>query len=425
MLIRNTYMVDPRTGTSGKRDIRTDTGRGKISVISEGGTLSPEPEEEVIEADGLTAVPGLVDGHVHFRDPGFTDKEDIFTGAEAAAAGGYTSVVMMANTRPPVDNAETLGYVLEKGRRTGIHVYAGACVTAGMRGTELTDMEELAKCGASAFTDDGKPVLDEKILREALKKAEQLHIPVSLHEEDPSYIIQNGINDEVAAAIGLKGSPRTAEISMICRDVNIARDYGAELLIQHISTAEGTELIRRAKNEGIRVHAEVTPNHFTLTQEAVRRCGTLAKINPPLRTEEDRMAVIRGLESGTIDMIATDHAPHTEREKASSLTAAPSGVIGLETALSLGIRELVMPGYLSFPELIRRMSTIPAEFYHMDAGYIAEGGPADVTLIDMEGTWVADGHFRSKSANSPYIGELLPGIVMRTVCAGRTVYKRA
>ena len=215
MLIRNTYMIDPRTDTCGRRDIRTDAVKGIITEISFGDTLTPHDGEEVINADGLTTLPGFVDGHVHFRDPGFTDKEDILSGAAAAAAGGYTSVVMMANTRPPVDNCETLRYVLDKGRSTGIHVYGSANVTLGMRGIELTDMEKLAECGAAAFTDDGKPIMDEKVLREALLMAERLGRPVSLHEEDPSYITQNGINDETAALFGLKGSPRTAEISMI------------------------------------------------------------------------------------------------------------------------------------------------------------------------------------------------------------------
>lgn len=422
MLIRDTFMIDPKSGTCGSRDIKVNTDTGVISAITCAGALTPDKNEEVIEADGLTTVPGLVDGHVHFRDPGFPEKEDIISGAAAAAAGGFTSVVMMANTRPPVDNRDILEYVINKGRTTGIHVYAGANVTRGMNGKELTDMEILSKCGAVVFTDDGRPITDENVLRRALSEAGRLGRPVSLHEEDPSYITQNGINDGIAETMGLKGSPRTAEISMISRDINIARDYSAELLIQHISTAEGVELVRRARGEGIHVHAEATPNHFTLTQDAVKEHKALAKINPPLRTEDDRMAIIRGIQNGTIEMIATDHAPHTAEEKSKPIVSAPSGIIGLETSFSLGLRELVHPGYLTITELIRRMSTAPAEFFGLDAGYIVPGGPADLTIIDLKSEWTVSGCFRSKSANSPYIGEKMPGRIIRTICAGRTVF---
>lgn len=423
MLIRNTYMVDPRSETNGIRDIRIDREKGTVSDIAAAGTLKARGAEKVIEADGITTVPGLVDGHVHFRDPGFTEKEDIVTGAAAAAAGGFTSVVMMANTDPSVDNTETLDYVINKGKRTGIHVYASANVTRGMCGMELTDMKTLSDHGAVVFTDDGKPITSESILRKALSAAEKLGKPISLHEEDPAYITQNGINDDIAASLGLKGSPRAAEISMICRDVNIARDYNAELLIQHISTAEGVELVRRVRNEGINVHAEVTPNHFTLTQEAIRRHMSLAKINPPLRTENDRMALIEGLKSGSIEMIATDHAPHTQLEKSKPITSAPSGIIGLETSFSLGLRELVHTGYLTLSELIRKMSTNPASFFHLNAGYIAVGGPADLTLIDLRDEWTVNGNFKSRSKNSPYIGEKMPGRIIMTICNGRIVYR--
>ena len=424
MIIRNSHLIDPKSGTDGARDIRINDENGTISDISTAGTLMPENEEEVIDADGIMAVPGLVDGHVHFRDPGFTDKEDIMTGACAAAAGGFTSVVMMANTNPPIDNRETLEYVIAKGRETGLHLYSSANVTAGMNGSELTDMETLSECGAVAFTDDGRPINDESLLRKALLAAEKIRKPISLHEEDPAYITQNGINDEIASsAFGLKGSPRAAEISMICRDVNIARDYGADLLIQHISTAEGVELVRRARKEGIHVHAEATPNHFTLTQDDVPKHMTLAKINPPLRTEHDRLAIIEGLKNGTIEMIATDHAPHTRAEKSQPITVAPSGIIGLETSFSLGLRELVNKGYITFAELIRKMSMNPAAFFHLDAGYIAVGGPADITLIDVNAEWTVSDHFRSKASNSPYIGEKMPGRIIRTICAGKTVYR--
>ena len=378
---------------------------------------------EVIDLKGQYIIPGLVDVHVHFRDPGFTYKEDICSGAEAAARGGFTSVVLMANTKPPVDNAETLSYVLEKGRETGIHVYTCANVTKGMQGRELTDMETLSRLGAAGFTDDGIPLLDEELLRSALQCAARLQRPVSLHEEDPALIQNNGVNAGRAAAhFGIGGSPREAEISMVERDLKIAVTQEADLSIQHISTREAVELVRQAKRLSSHIYAEATPHHFTLTQEAVIRHGTLAKMNPPLREEADRLAIIEGLRDGTIDMIATDHAPHSTEEKAKPLTEAPSGIIGLETALSLGIRELVRKGYLSMSELVRKMSYAPAQLYRLDAGYVAEGGPADLVVLDPDGQWVV-GDFASRAVNSPFIGETMPGVISYTICQGKIVYR--
>lgn len=378
---------------------------------------------EVIDLRGQYIIPGLVDVHVHFRDPGFTYKEDICSGAEAAARGGFTSVVLMANTKPAVDNAETLSYVLEKGRETGIHVYTCANVTKGMQGRELTDMETLSRLGAAGFTDDGIPLLDEELLRSALQCAARLQRPVSLHEEDPALIQNNGVNAGRAAShFGIGGSPREAEISMVERDLRIAVTQEADLSIQHISTREAVELVRQAKRLSSHIYAEATPHHFTLTQEAVIRHGTLAKMNPPLREEADRLAIIEGLRDGTIDMIATDHAPHSTEEKAKPLTEAPSGIIGLETALSLGIRELVRKGYLSMSELVRKMSYAPAQLYRLDAGYVAEGGPADLVVLDPDGQWVVDG-FASRAVNSPFIGETMPGVISYTICQGKIVYR--
>ncbi len=378
---------------------------------------------EVIDLKGQYIIPGLVDVHVHFRDPGFTYKEDICSGAEAAARGGFTSVVLMANTKPAVDNAETLSYVLEKGRETGIHVYTCANVTKGMQGRELTDMETLSRLGAAGFTDDGIPLLDEELLRSALQCAARLQRPVSLHEEDPALIQNNGVNAGRAAAhFGIEGSPREAEISMVERDLRIAVTQEADLSIQHISTREAVELVRQAKRLSSHIYAEATPHHFTLTQEAVIRHGTLAKMNPPLREEADRLAIIEGLRDGTIDMIATDHAPHSTEEKAKPLTEAPSGIIGLETALSLGIRELVRKGYLSMSELVRKMSYAPAQLYRLDAGYVAEGGPADLVVLDPDGQWVVGG-FASRAVNSPFIGETMPGVISYTICQGKIVYR--
>lgn len=429
--LKNGCLIDPASGTEGYRDILIKD--DKIIRIAPQGALEGEladggdtgyMEEDITTIDlyGQCVAPGLVDVHVHFRDPGFTHKEDICTGAHAAVRGGFTSVVLMANTRPAVDNPETLQYVLNKGKETAIHVYTCANVTKGLKGRELTDFEALSKLGAAGFTDDGIPLMDEALLQKALQEAAKCGKPVSLHEENPSLIINNGVNAGKAAEhYGIGGSPREAEISMVKRDLQIALEEEADLSIQHISTKEAVELVRQAKKKSRHIYAEATPHHFTLTEDAVIKYGTLAKMNPPLRKEADRLAIIEGLKDGTIDMIATDHAPHSAEEKAKPLTEAPSGIIGLETSLSLGIRELVNKGHLSMLELIEKMSHAPAKLYHLDAGYLAEGGPADLVIFDPNKEWVVE-TFASKAANSPFVGERMPGVVNYTVCAGKVVY---
>lgn len=381
-----------------------------------------DEEVQVIDASGMIVAPGLVDVHVHFRDPGFTHKEDILSGAASAAKGGFTTVVLMANTKPCVDNEETLLYILDKGKKTGLHIETCANVTMGMQGKELTDMSSLSKAGAVGFTDDGIPLLEEKIVLLAMNEAARLKKPLSFHEENPAYIENNGINTGIASYYKIGGSDRKAEIEMVRRDLDLAKGTGADISIQHISTKEAVELVRRAKMTNPHIHAEATPHHFTLTQEAVMKHGTLAKMNPPLREEEDRLAIIEGLRDGTIDMIATDHAPHSEEEKKNEITKAPSGIIGLETSLSLGIRELVNKGYLTMAELMDRMSAGPAKLYHLDAGYLEVDGPADMVIFNQEETWKA-GDYASKSSNSPFTGEVLPGVVHYTICGGKIVYR--
>ncbi|MFR2794204.1 MAG: dihydroorotase [Eisenbergiella sp.] len=422
ILIRNCRMIDPASGTDGLRDILTDGSR--ILKIGESGSIeAPDKDARIIEADGLTAAPGLVDTHVHFRDPGAEYKEDIFTGAKAAAAGGFTSVVLMANTTPHVDNEETLSYVIEKGKKTGIHVYTCANVTMDMAGDELTDMETLAKAGAVGFTDDGKPLLDAGLARKAMQEAARLHMPISFHEENPAFIVNNGINaGAVSEKLGLSGSDRQAEIDMVRRDLSIGLETGADVVIQHISAKEAVELVRQVRRKSLRIHAEATPHHFTLTEDAVLKYGTLAKMNPPLRTEEDREAIIEGLKDGTLDLIATDHAPHSAEEKQKEFAKAPSGIIGLETALSLGISRLTDTGRLTLSELLACMTVNPARLYHLDAGYLAEGGPADIVLFDAEEAWTPK-HFCSKSQNSPFLNQTMKGKVRYTVCGGKIVYE--
>ena len=416
--IRGGRIIDPVSGREFTGDLILENG----TIKAVGEKLNLESCEEILEAAGLVVAPGLVDVHVHFRDPGLTYKEDILTGAQAAAAGGFTTVVCMANTKPVIDNAETLTYVLDKGKETGIHVLSCACVTKGMQGKELVDMDGLRVTGAAGFTDDGIPILDEEVLKAALSKAEELQVPVSLHEEDPKLIANNGINrGPVSEKLGIGGSPAEAEITMVERDCRLAEETGASVNIQHISTAGAVEAVRASKKRGSHVTAEAAPHHFTLTDEAVLTYGTLAKMNPPLRTERDRQAVIEGLKDGTIDMIATDHAPHSIDEKSKPLTEAPSGIIGLETSLALGITELVKPGHLTLLELMRKMSQNPAALYHLPCQSITEGAPADLVIFDADEEWKVES-FRSKAVNSPFKGWTLTGRVHYTICEGKVVY---
>ena len=434
--IKNGYVIDPKSGMEGKKDILIENGR--IVKITESGSAenagaaseqgigagADAENMQVINAEGLIVAPGLIDVHVHFREPGFTYKEDIQTGARAAAKGGFTTVVLMANTKPSVDNVQTLEEVLEKGRQTAINVLSCVNVTKGMKGQELAPLEELSAAGAAGFTDDGVPILNEEIVREAMKLAAKLGKPISFHEEDPKYIENNGINRGKASEYyGIGGSPREAEYTLSARDVELAKETGADIDVQHISTKEAVELVRKARQAGyLNVHAEATPHHFTLTEEAAIKYGTNAKMNPPLREEADRLAIIQGLQDGTIEMIATDHAPHSKEEKEKPITQAPSGIIGLETSLALGITELVDKGYLSMRELLERMSTGPARIYHLDAGYVAEGGPADLILIDKDAEMIP-GNYASKASNTPFTGWTLKGRVKATICGGRIAYQ--
>lgn len=426
LYIKNGCVIDPKTGLEKTMDIITKD--DKIWKMGEGLDKTeffrqlPKHEMQTIDAEGYIVAPGLVDVHVHFRDPGFTEKEDIFTGAKAAARGGFTSVVLMANTNPVVDQPETLQYVLEKGKKTAIHVYSCCSVTEGMKGERLTDMEQLHQQGAVGFTDDGKPILEESVVREAMEECARLQVPISFHEEDPAYIKENGINaGEAAAYYKIQGSDRMAEISMVKRDLELALQTGACINIQHISTAEAVEMIREAKKRGGDIHAEATPHHFTLTEEAVKKYGSLAKMNPPLRTEKDREAIVAGLQNGTIDLIATDHAPHTRAEKAKPITEAPSGIIGLETALALGITELVKTKKLTMMELLGKMTWNPARMYHLDAGYLEEGGPADMVIFDPDSTQTFF-TFYSKSSNTPFAGKTCKTTVEYTISDGKIAY---
>ena len=380
-------------------------------------------EDTVIDGSGLIAGPGLVDVHVHFRDPGQTHKEDIHTGSLAAAAGGVTSVVMMANTTPPIDSPELVREVLLRASKEDIHIYTCATVTKGMEGRKLNDFAALKNAGAVGFTDDGKPIEDAALLTEAFREISKLNVPVSLHEEDPAYIRENGVNSGTAAKLlGLTGSDPEAEISMIKRDLEIASATGVILDIQHISTAGGVDAVRCAKLTNPNIHAEATPHHFTLTDSAVQQYNTNAKMNPPLRGTDDREAIWEGLSDGTIDMIATDHAPHSPEEKSRDFVSAPSGIIGLETSFLLTYEILVKRDIIDMTGLFELMSLNPAKLYGLDAGTLSVGAPADIMIFspDEETTYTSS---LSKSSNSPFLGRTFSGRIKYTIADGRIIYR--
>lgn len=422
LIIKNGKIIDPASGMEQVGDVAAENGK----IVQLGGTFSGKTgaSDTVIEAEGLTVAPGLIDTHVHFRDPGYTYKEDIYTGAHAAAAGGFTTVVCMANTNPAADNVETVSYIVKKAERACVRVLTAAAVTKGLKGKELVDFESLLKCGAVGFTDDGIALQDAALLEEAMMQAALLDVPVSLHEEDPSMIICPGVNaGKVAEALKYGGAPAQSESSMVERDCALALKTRASVVIQHISAKESVEAVRSYWRRGARVHGEVTPQHFSLTEDIVPEKGSLARVNPPLRTEADRQALIEGLKDGTLDIISTDHAPHSREEKARDIRTAPSGMIGLETSLALGITNLVKPGHLSLMDLLEKMTVNPVRLYKLPAGALAEDAAADMVIFDENETWTVTDNFRSKSNNSPFIGQTLTGRVKYTICGGRLVYE--
>ncbi|MBF1057888.1 MAG: dihydroorotase, partial [Peptostreptococcus sp.] len=353
---------------------------------------------------------------------GFTQKEDLVSGAHAAAAGGYTTVILMANTNPKIDSIESLAYIQEKAKDCPINILQEAALTIDFK-DRLVDMDLLHKAGAAGFTNDGVPVMNTKILRDAMLKAAQLDTVIALHEEDNSLIDNHGINaGPIADKLGLKGAPRVSEDIMVARDCMLALETGACIDIQHISSGNAVDFIRYAKSIGVKVFAEATPHHFTLTEDDVLEYGVLAKMNPPLRSAEDRERIIAGLIDDTIEIIATDHAPHTADEKNVDFTKAPSGIIGLETALPLAVTELVMKNRLSMIHMLSKFTSNPARYYKLNKGNLQVGKPADVCIFDPNQEYIVES-FKSKSSNSPFIGRSLCGKVKYTIVGGDIVYK--
>jgi dihydroorotase len=420
VLVRGGRLIDPSQGIDQRLDVLLADG-----AVAEIGERLAAGDAEVVDATGLVVCPGLIDLHVHLREPGGEHKETIGSGARAAAAGGFTTVVAMPNTDPPIDNPAAVGYVLAEGLQSrGARVLPSGAITVGQKGEHLAEIGEMVDAGAVTITDDGRPVMNAGVMRLALEYAQTFDLPVSVHAEDLNLSRGGSMNEGITATrLGLGGIPNAAEDVMIARDLFLAELTGGRLHIQHVSTRRGVELIRDARARGVRVTAEATPHHFSLTDEAVDRYRTDAKMNPPLRSAEDRAAVREGVRDGTLDVIATDHAPHHYDEKEQAFDDAPNGIVGLETALGVTITELVLPGLLDLPTLVERMSCAPARAFSLAGGSLRRGAPADVTMFDPAAVWTVDpGSFLSLSRNTPFAGWQLTGRPVRTLVGGRTVW---
>ena len=415
ILLKNARFVDPLAETVTRLD-----------VLVEGTTISamspsiPQQDHQVLDLAGKYLCPGLVDMHVHFRDPGQTYKEDIGTGSAAAAAGGFTAVACMPNTKPVLDTPELMQYVLAAGRKAGLcHVYPIGAVTLGQKGAELTDFSALAASGAIAFSDDGVPVDSAKRVRDALFAAKELQKVVISHCEDGEMVQNYAVNEGVVSRqLGLPGRPAIAEDLMVARDLMLAEETGGHIHIAHVSTAGAARLIREAKARGVHATAETCPQYFTFTERELLKKGTMARVNPPLRTEEDRQAILEAVLDGTLDCIVTDHAPHSPEEKARPLTDAPSGMVGLETSLAACYTALCLSGHLSFPALIRKMTVNPSDILGLPVA-LHPGDAANLTVFDPEEIWTVNPEeFRSKARNSVFAGETLTGRVKLTLLEG-------
>jgi dihydroorotase len=421
LFIKNGRVIDPGR-LNGTADVLIEN--GKITAV--GPQLrAPQRDVKVIDATGMLVLPGFVDVHVHFREPGFEYKETIKTGAAAAVAGGFTSVCCMPNTNPVNDNQSITEFILEQARTAGMaHVYPIGAITKGSEGKELAEIGELRDAGCVAISDDGRPVTNSEVMRRAMEYAIAFDLPVIDHCEDGD-LAKGGCMNEglVSTALGLAGIPAAAEEVMVARNILLAQLTGARLHLPHVSTAGSVRMVREAKARGIRVTAEACPHHFTLTEEAVRGFKTEAKMNPPLRTWPDVQALKEGLKDGTIDVIATDHAPHATQDKEQDFATAPFGIVGLETALPLTL-TLVEEGILSLEAAVAKLTSSPAQLFKLPKGTLAAGADADVVIVDPETSWEVDpSRFHSKSRNTPFGGWKVKGRAITTIVAGRVVYE--
>ena len=420
LLLKNGRVVDPSSGLDAPRDVLVEGGR-----IARVDARIAADGAEVLDLQGLHVCPGFIDMHVHLREPGFEWKETIATGTRAAAAGGFTGIACMPNTMPPIDSRSVVEFVLAQARQHGaVRVYPIGCVSKGQLGEELAEMGDMAIAGARGFSDDGKPVASAGLMRRALEYAKIFDLPVIDHCEEPT-LVAGGVVHEgpVSTRLGLKGWPGVAEDLMVQRDVLLAQYTGGSLHVAHMSTARSAEIVRRAKADGIKVTCEVTPHHLVLDESAVTSYDTNAKMNPPLRAAEDRAALVKALADGTVDAIATDHAPHHADEKCVEFSLAPFGVVGLETAVSLALDRLVHAGALPLTRMVELFTTGPAGILRLDKGTLRVGVDADVTVLDLErNVTVEPKDFRSKSGNSPFGGWTLKGGPVMTIVGGKVVH---
>lgn len=421
LLIKNGTLVDPVCGIGGLMDILVEDG-----VIVMIGNGLEDASAEVLDATGCHICAGLIDMHVHLRDPGLTYKEDILTGSAAAAKGGFTAVACMPNTKPAVDTPETVQYIRDRAKENcGVRVLPIGALSVGQKGQELTDAKELKKAGVVAISDDGVPVQNANLMRDALLCANRNKLTVLSHCEDDDMVRGRSVNEgRVSRQLGLPGRPAIAEELMVMRDAMLAEETRTAVHICHVSTANSVNIIRQFKRKGVRITCETCPQYFTLTHEEVLRQGAMAKVNPPLRATKDKLGILAGLKDGTIDCLVTDHAPHSAEEKAKPLTEAPAGMVGLETSLALALTYLYHTGELPLVEIIRKMTINPAKILGVRMGCLALGAVADLTVFDVNEQWTVDpDRFASKARNTPFAGMELKGKVKYTIVGGKIIYR--
>lgn len=421
LLIKNGNLIDPVLGTERITDILVEDGQ----IMAIGPDLEAA-DAQVLDATGLAVSAGLIDIHVHFRDPGLTYKEDIVSGSHAAAHGGFTTVTCMPNTKPVIDTPEWVRYVYERAAEgSGVNVLPIAAVSAGEKGEVLTDARALKEAGAVALSDDGVPVMNANLMRDALIYASRYDLVILSHCEDAEMVKNYAVNQgRISRQLGIPGRPAIAEEIMVMRDAMLAEETQTAVHICHISTGKAVDIVRRYKKKGVRITCETCPQYFTLTHAEILEQGAQARVNPPLRTTMDRDAIFEAVKDGTIDCIVTDHAPHSEEEKARGLEGAPSGMVGLETSLAVTLTQLYHTGAMTLPEIIAKMTVNPARILGLDKGYVSVGGDADLTIFDPNEEWVVDAaKFASKGRNTPFNGKTLKGKVKYTIVSGKIIYQ--